>query len=72
MEQKPLIIELEDAKMEFVKLIQKLQKKGIPCYLIDMSLWSIYQQVQSAAKEELKAAKEKTEKKEDKYENSGD
>ena len=58
MEQKPLIIELEDAKIEFLQLIQKLQQRGIPCYLIDMSLWDIYKQVQVAAQDELKSARE--------------
>lgn len=66
--QKPLIIELEDAKTEFLQLIQKLQKRGIPCYLIDMLLWDIYQQVKNVAKTELETARrhmESMEKQED-------
>lgn len=72
MKQTPLIIELENAKMEFLQLIQKLQKKGIPCYLIDMSLWDIYQQIKNVAKDELKEARKQMEDKGEENENSGD
>lgn len=57
MAQKPLIIELEDAQTEFLQLIHKLQQNGVPCYLIDMALWNIYQQVKNVAKDELQSAR---------------
>ena len=72
MEQKPLIIELEDAQTEFLQLIHKLQQNGVPCYLIDMALWNTYQQVKNVAKDELQSARKYMEDQVKKDENSGD
>jgi hypothetical protein len=56
-EKKPLIVELEDAKIEFVQLIQKLQERGLSCYLIEKALGGVWTQVVSGAKLELEMAR---------------
>lgn len=55
--QKPLIIELEDAKTEFVQFIKSLQDRGLSCYLIEMALAGTWAQIGSVAKMELDMAK---------------
>lgn len=55
---KPLIVELEDAKMAFVQFINNLQQQGLPCYLIEMTLSDVYAQLRNRADAELAAARQ--------------
>ena len=54
---KPLIVELEDAKIEFVKLVQTLQERGLSCYLIERALGDVWAQIVNGAKLELEMAR---------------
>lgn len=56
--QKPLIVELEDAKNEFMQFVQDLQNRGLPCYLIELALSPIITQVHNIARAELEAARQ--------------
>ena len=56
MEQKPIILELEEAKTSFIQLISALQQKGLPLYLIDMALSGVYSQIKEGAKAEVAMA----------------
>jgi hypothetical protein len=56
-DKKPLIVELEDAKNEFVQFIKKLQNHGLSCYLIEAALSSAWTQLRDGAKIELEMAK---------------
>lgn len=58
---KSLIVELENAKMNFTQFINSLQQKGIPCYLIDMTLSDVYAQLKNSAKAELAMARKQAE-----------
>lgn len=55
--QKPLILELEDAKTEFIQFVQTLQDRGLPCYCIEMALSPVWTQIKTVAKQELDAAR---------------
>lgn len=63
---KPLIVELEDAKNEFVQFINALQHRGLPCYLIEMAISDVYAQLKKGASAELEAARKQTTTEEDK------
>lgn len=54
---KPLILELDDAKKEFVKFINDLQSRGLPCYLIEMVMSDALTQLHNVAKTELEMAR---------------
>ena len=58
---KPFILELEDAKTEFIQLIQTLQGRGLSCYCIEMALSDVWSQVKSVAKQELEVARKQME-----------
>lgn len=58
-EQKPLIVEIDEAKQEIVGVINSTIKRGIPCYIIDMFLSDIYAQIKAGAQTELEMAKNK-------------
>lgn len=55
--QRPLILELDDAKKEFATFVNGLQQRGLPCYLIEMILSDGLAQIRSIANLELEAAK---------------
>ena len=58
MSNKPLIIEIEEAKEELVQCINHIIKdRGIPCYFVESMLDGIFQQVKIGAKNELALAK---------------
>lgn len=61
---KPLILELDDAKKEFVKFINDLQGRGLPCYLIEMVMSDALMQIHNVAKTELDMARKQIETKE--------
>ena len=59
MENKPLILELEEAKNELAQSINViLQKHKIPCYLIEPTMADLLAQVREVAKNELAIARE--------------
>lgn len=56
---KPLIIEMEEAKAELSQCMNHiLQDRGIPCYWFEPVLASMYSQVKNGAKKELEMAQE--------------
>ncbi len=55
---KPLIIEIEEAKIELTQCVNEiLQKHGLNCYLIEPSFAELYAQVRATAQNELAQAK---------------
>ena len=56
--QKPLILELEEAKASFIQLINVLQQKGLPLYLINMAFDGVYTQLKEGVRAELMAARQ--------------
>lgn len=59
MEQKPLILEIEEAKAELVQAVNNaIQVHKLPCYMVDLILQGIVAQVKEGAKQELEMAKE--------------
>lgn len=59
MEQKPLILEIEEAKTELVQAVNNaIQVHKLPCYMVDLILQGIVAQVKEGAKQELEMAKE--------------
>lgn len=57
--QKPLILEIDEAKMEIVQCINNImQMHNLPCYITSMILDDVYMQVKEGAKNELAMAKE--------------
>ena len=58
MKQKPIILELEEAKISFVQLINTLHENGLPLYLIDMALSGVYTQLKEGAKSEIAMAQQ--------------
>lgn len=59
MEQKPLILEIEEAKAELVQAVNNaIQVHKLPCYMVDLILQGIVAQVKEGARQELEMAKE--------------
>lgn len=59
MEQKPLILEIEEVKAELVEAVNKaIQVHKLPCYMVDLILQGIVAQVKEGARQELEMAKE--------------
>ena len=59
MEQKPLILEIEEAKMEIVEVVNKaIQVRKLPCYMVDLILQGIMAQVKDGVRNELEMIKE--------------
>jgi hypothetical protein len=53
-EQKPLILEIDEAKKELTQCVNYImQEHGLPCYLVDMLLSNIAAQIKEGAKNEL-------------------
>lgn len=56
---KPLILEIEEAKQELVQSVNKIiQKHGINCYLLEPAFAELYAQVKATAQSELAQARE--------------
>ena len=56
--QRPLILEIEEAKTEIITAVNKaLTERGIPCYILSPIIRDIFNQVEAGAKNELEAAK---------------
>lgn len=59
-EEKELVVALADAEHETVSAINAImQKNGLPCYLMEMILGKIYQQLKDAKASELAEAIER-------------
>lgn len=57
--QKPLILEIDEAKTEIIQAINgAMQVHKLPCYILDMVLSDIYTQIREGAKNELAMARE--------------
>lgn len=60
MEQKPIIIEMDEAKQELVQFMNELLRKhGLNCYLIEPIVAELYSQVRETAQNELAQARAK-------------
>ena len=58
MEQKPIIIRMEEAKEELAQCVNDiLQKHGLNCYLIEPAFADLYAQVRATARNELAQAR---------------
>lgn len=58
MEQKSIIVALDDAKRELVQCVNDiLQKHGLNCYLIEPMFAELYTQVKASAQNELAQAR---------------
>ena len=56
--QKPLIIEMEDAKIEIAQVLNNaIQNRNLPLYIIDMILSEFIIQIKEGARKELEMAK---------------
>lgn len=56
--QKPLILEIEEAKLEIIQTINNaIQVRKLPCYLLLPTIESIYRDIQAGAQQELAMAK---------------
>ena len=58
MQQKPIILELDEAKQELVQCVNDiLDNHGLNCYLIEPIFAELYSQVKASAQNELAQAK---------------
>lgn len=58
MQEKPLIIKMEEAKQELTQCVNDiLQKYGLNCYLIEPMFGSLYSQIRATAQNELEQAR---------------
>lgn len=56
--QRPFILEIDEAKMEIIQVVNKaIREHRLPCYIVDMVLSDICAQVKEGAKNELAMAK---------------
>jgi hypothetical protein len=54
MENKPLIVEIEESKNELIQCVNHIiNDKGIPCYFVESMMAGIFEQVKIGAKNEL-------------------
>lgn len=60
--QKPLILEMDEAKIEIIQVINKaIQVRKLPLYILDMVLSEIGSQIKEGAKQELNMARQQVE-----------
>jgi hypothetical protein len=58
MEQKPLILRMDEAKQELTQCVNDvLRKHGLNCYLIEPAFAELYSQIRATAQRELAQAK---------------
>ena len=58
MEQKPIILEMDEAKQELVQCVNEiLSKHRLSCYLIEPMFAELYAQVKASAQNELAQAR---------------
>lgn len=58
MENRPIILDIEEYKTNLIQCINDAIQKGIPCYLMEPILSDVYGQVKGMAQKELAMAKE--------------
>lgn len=60
--QKPFILEMDEAKQEFIQVINNaIQVRKLPCYILDILLSEISAQIKEGAKQELAMARQQME-----------
>lgn len=60
--QKPFILEMDEAKLEIIQVINNaMQVHKLPCYIVDMILSDIGVQIKEGAKNEITMAKQQVE-----------
>ena len=58
MEQKPIILEMDEAKRELVQCVNDiLQRHGLNCYLIGPMFAELHSQIKASAQQELAQAR---------------
>lgn len=58
MEQKPIILEMDEAKRELVQCVNNiLEKHGLNCYLIEPMFAELHTQIKATAQSELAQAR---------------
>ena len=58
MNQKPLVLEMDEAKQELVQCVNGiLQSHGLSCYLIEPMFAELYAQIKASAQNELAQAR---------------
>lgn len=59
MEQRSIILELDDAKQELIQCVNSIMSNHrLPCYLIEPIFAEIYTEIKASAKKELVQARE--------------
>jgi hypothetical protein len=67
MNNKPLILEIEEAKTEIIQAINNaIRVHNLPCYIVDMILTELRAQVKEGSREELAVAREQVKQQEEK------
>ena len=62
MEQKSIILELEEAKQELIQCVNEIMRKhGLNCYLLEPTFAELYSQIKIGAQNELAQAKAQAE-----------
>mgnify|MGYP003305117916 CR=1 FL=1 len=58
MEQKPIILEIEEAKQELIQCVNDMMAKHrLPCYLMEPMFADVYGQIKASARNELEQAR---------------
>ena len=58
MENKPIILEIEEAKQEIIQCVNDIiHRHGLNCYLLEPTFAELYKQVKSGAQNELAQAR---------------
>ena len=58
MQQKPIILEIDEAKRELIQCVNDiLQKHGLSCYLMEPTFAELYSQIKASAQNELAQAR---------------
>lgn len=58
MEQKPIILELDEAKQELIQCVNDIMRKhGLNCYLMEPTFADLYAEVKATAQRELAQAR---------------
>lgn len=58
MEQKPIILEIDEAKQELVQCVNEImQRHGLNCYLMEPMFSELYAEMRTGAQRELAQAK---------------
>ena len=59
MKQKPIILEIEEAKQELIQSVNDIiAKHGLNCYLLEPAFAGLYAEIKAGAQRELAQAKE--------------